>query len=106
VDGNVYVRGASAGPLVAWSPVAGEKCLVELASLDELRKLQPTFERRGAYLAGPGTAIFRSPELRRFDLAQPLPGAPTVADVPAEVRRLLGWPEKGPLTPGAYQTKR
>ena len=106
VDANLYVRGSSAGPLVAWSPVAGEKCLVELASLDELRKLQPTVERRGVYLAGPGTALFRSPELRRFDLAQPLAAAPTLTDLPAEVRRLLGWPERAPLTPGAYQARR
>jgi hypothetical protein len=106
VDGNLYVRGPGGGPLVAWSPVAGEKCLVELDALDALRKLQPSFERRGAHLAGPGLALFRSPELRRFDLAQPLPAAPTLADLPAEVRRLLGWPEKGAVIPGAYQLRR
>jgi hypothetical protein len=100
------VRGPGGGPLVAWSPVAGEKCLVELDALDALRKLQPSFERRGAHLAGPGLALFRSPELRRFDLAQPLPAAPTLADLPAEVRRLLGWPEKGAVIPGAYQLRR
>jgi hypothetical protein len=106
VDGNLYVRGPGGGPLVAWSPVAGEKCLVELDALDALRKLQPSFERRGAHLAGLGLALFRSPELRRFDLAQPLPAAPTLADLPAEVRRLLGWPEKGAVIPGAYQLRR
>ena len=42
VDGNVYVRyGQAKAPLVVWSPVAGESCQVELASLDELRKLRP-----------------------------------------------------------------
>jgi hypothetical protein len=106
VDANLYVRGAGEGPLVAWSPVAGEKCLVELDTLDALRKLQPGFERRGKFLSGPGLAIFRSPELRRFDVAQPLPVSLTLADLPAEVRRLLGWPEKGATIPGAYQPRR
>lgn len=106
VDGNVYVRAATSGPLVAWSPVAGESCAVEPASLDELRKLAVGVEANGRELSDFRGALFRSPELRRFELARPLPGLPVASDLPVEVRRLLGWPEKGPVIPGAFQARR
>jgi len=89
-----------------WSPVAGESCQVELGSLEELRELAPGFEERGRSFAGWAGALFRSPELRRLELAGPLPGVPALEVMPAEVRRLLGWPEKGPLTPGAFPARR
>jgi hypothetical protein len=106
VDGNVYVRAATSGPLVVWSPVAGETCQVEARSLDELRKLAAGLEASGRELSGYHGALFRSPELRRLELAGPLPGLPALEVMPAEVRRLLGWPEKGPLTPGAFPARR
>jgi hypothetical protein len=103
VDGNVYVRaGAVAAPLLVWSPAPGESCQAELASLEELRRLQPGLEARGRYVSDDAGALFRSPELRRYELARLPPGlAPAVDDLPADVRRLLGWPEE-PRTPGAY----
>jgi len=103
VDGNVYVRYGRAGtPLVVWSPVAGESCQVELSSLDELRKLQAGLEARGRALLGWAGALFRSPELSNYELAQPLPGVPSSDDVPAEVAKLLGWPAAQTRTPGAF----
>jgi len=107
LDGNVYVRSASAGlPLVVWSPVTGESCQVELGSLEDLQELQPGFEARGRYLGDYVGALFRSPELRRYELARLLPGLAPVDDLPADVRRLLGWPEREPRTPGAYPSRR
>jgi hypothetical protein len=105
VDGNVYVRYGGGGPLVVWSPLPGEACQVELDSLPALRKLQPGLEARGVALLDYTGALFRSPELRRLDLARPLPGLPALEDAPADVRRLLGWPAKGPLTPGAFPAR-
>ena len=95
LDGNVYARAAGPvpKPLVVWSPAEGESCQVELASLEELRKLQPGFERRGRSFDDYAGALFRSPELRRYELARLLPGLAPVDDLPADVRRLLGWRE-------------
>jgi hypothetical protein len=103
VDGNVYVRYGSAGPpLAVWSPVGGENCQAEVSSLEELRKLDPGLEANGRYLGDFAGALFRSPELRNLELARPLPGVPAANLLPVEVRRLLGWPEKEPPTPGAF----
>jgi hypothetical protein len=108
VDGNVYVRAASSGPLVVWGPVAGagDACQAEVASLEDLRKLEATLEARGRVVAEAPSAVFRSPELRRLDLARPLPDGAGLDLLPTQVRRLLGWPAKGPLSPGAFPVRR
>ncbi len=108
LDGNVYVRaGGGAGQaLLVWSPVEGETCQVELASLADLRKLQPGFEARGRSLTDYVGALFRSPELSRYELARLLPGVPAADDVPADVRKLTGWREREPLLPGAFPARR
>ena len=104
LDGNVYVRaGGGAGqPLLVWSPTQGESCQVELASLEDLRKLQPGLELRARSFDDYVGALFRSPQLRRYELARPLPGLAAAFDLPAAVRRLLGWREGEARTPGAY----
>ncbi len=104
LDGNVYVRaGSGAGQaLLVWSPVPGETCPVELATLEDLRKLQPGFESRGRSFTDYVGALFRSPELSRYELARPLPGVAAAGDAPSDVRKLLGWGEREPLAPGAY----
>jgi parallel beta-helix repeat protein len=108
VDGNLYLRaGAAAGqPLIVWSPVEGAACQVELGSLEDLRTLQPAFEQRGRQLADLADALIRSRELRNYDLIRLPPGLTPVDDLPAEVRRLLGWSEAGPRAPGAYPLAR
>jgi hypothetical protein len=105
LDGNVYVRAGGGGPLLVWSPVAGESCQVELASLEELRKLEPGLEARGRAFAGWAGALFRSPELANYELAKLPEGLQPADDVPAEVARLLGWPPGEPRTPGAFQLR-
>lgn len=108
VDGNVYVRhGGGPSPLVVWSPLPGDSCQLELGSLEQLRQLPAGLEARGTSFLDYAGALFRSPELRRLELAVALPGLKAADElVPVEVRRLLGWPEKGPLTPGAFQARR
>jgi parallel beta-helix repeat protein len=101
VDGNVYVRAASApGPLILWSPSAAESCVSKLGSLDEFRKLAPAFEARGRQLDRPPRSIFKGPDLGRYELLQALPGTPGL--VPADVLKLLGWSEDDARSPGAY----
>ena len=103
VDGNVYVRyGETKAPLLVWSPVTGDACQLELASLEDLRRLPPALEARGRVYTGYAGALFRSTELQNYELAQPLPGFQPTDDLPVEVAKLLGWPAAQARTPGAY----
>jgi parallel beta-helix repeat protein len=100
LDGNVYVRAAGEGPLLVWSPVPGESCQVEVASLEGLRTLAPGVESRGQHLVDSVGGLLRSRELSRLEPARPLAGY-AGAELPADVRKLLGWPA-GARAPGAY----
>jgi hypothetical protein len=106
LDGNVYVRrGDGAQPLVVWSPAAGAECRVELASLDDLRRLQPEFEVRSLYLPAYKRGLLRSPELRNYDLAISLPVS-LGGLIPRNILDLLGWSEEDSRSPGAYPVRR
>jgi len=102
VDDDVYVRAGSGGTLLVWSPVAGDDCHAQVASLEELSTVAPGLESEGRSFSEWAGALFRSPELRRLELARALPGLANVDDLPVEVRRLLGWREGDARAPGAY----
>ena len=111
VDGNVYVRatapGATAGPpLVVWSPAAYDSCVSTLGSLDEFRKLVPTFEASGRQLNRTPRSIFKGPDVGRYELLQELPGTPKGETLPTDVRKLLGWSEEEARSSGAYPFRR
>lgn len=101
VDGNVYIRAGSGQPLVNWAPVPGSPCQTQFASLDDFRQAVPGVEARGRALMGHEGAVFRSPELRRFELARVPEGVQPLTVAP-EVRKLLGWTEASHL-PGAVR---
>lgn len=101
LDANLYVRqAASPQPLIVWSPAAGEACQRGLNTLADLQAQVPGFERNGRSLTEYRGALFRSPELRKFELAELPAGVRPIETVPAEVLRLLGWAE--PAVPGAF----
>ncbi len=108
LDGNLYVRQGAAAklPLLAWSPVAGTPCLVELGALDALRAQHPAFEANGRYLTDVFGSVFKSAELANYEPVGEIGSASLVDALPAAIRKLLGWPEAARRTPGAYQPAR
>ena len=104
LDGNVYVRrrAASSQPLITWSPAAGPACTVQLASPADLTTRHAGFEARSRALNGYAGALFKSPELRRYELVSPLPATFTEDPVPDEVRKAAGWQPDALRLPGAY----
>ena len=101
VDNNVYVRGrATDEPLYIWSPVEGEACQVPLKTLADAQKLPQGVEKNSRAFENYGGGVFKSPDLRNFTLAQPLPGV-TPVPVPAEALKVLGWKDTTHV-PGAY----
>jgi hypothetical protein len=103
LDGNVYVRRgeAASGPLIVWSPAAGESCQVEVSSLEALQKLAAGLEGHGRYLNGYQGPVFKSQELARYELIRG-PWAAPAESLPADIRRLLGWQESDARSPGAF----
>jgi parallel beta-helix repeat protein len=102
VDGNVYIRAGTSQPLVSWAPIpsaAGTPCQTNFANLDAFRQALPGAEAKGRALLGYEGAVFRSPELRRFELAR-VPEGVQAVPVAAEVRKLLGWSDAAHV-PGA-----
>jgi hypothetical protein len=107
-DGNVYVRSGTAlpGTLVAWSPSAGDKTMVEHATLADFRKAHSAYEAHSVELELNAGSVLRSLQLKNYELV-PSFGAKVPAEtLPADVQKLLGWNAADATTPGAYPLKR
>ncbi len=106
VNGNVYVRQATSGatlPLIEMSPASTDSCTTTVGSLEEFRKLMPSWEANGKQLDRTPRSVLKGPDAGRYELLQPLPSANVS---PAEVRKLLGWTEDEARTVGAYPARR
>ncbi|MFG6469041.1 right-handed parallel beta-helix repeat-containing protein [Roseateles sp. BYS87W] len=101
LDGNVYLRAGRGQPLVTWAPVPGAACQATFADLAQLRQSVPGVESTGRDAVGVTGSIFRSPELRRFELARVPEGVKPIA-VAEPLRKLLGWQDATHL-PGALR---
>lgn len=106
LDGNVYVRSDAAGPmpLLVWSPVQGGGGTAECKTLAEFQKLCPPFEAHSKVITSSLGALFKNPDLKRYELIQDLSLPASAAAMPDEVRHLLGRPKQDTFLPGAYPT--
>ena len=109
VNGNVYVHPNMPGttatsPLIQMSPTTDDSCVSGLASLDEFRKLVPTFEVNGRQLDRTPRSIFKGPDVGRYELQKAMLGRSTPI-LPDDVRQLLGWSEMEARTSGAYPSQ-
>jgi hypothetical protein len=108
VDGNVYLPSATTEvngaptPLITYAPSERENCTSQLDSLDDFRKLEPSFEKNGVQIDRSPRSVLKGPDLGNFELQRALPDAPAINFLPPEVRSLLGWSEAEAKTPGAY----
>jgi hypothetical protein len=81
--------------------VAGANCVAELKTLEDLRRLQPGFESHGIDLTTHYGSIFKSPELKRYELNASLAGLPQVPPLTQPVQEKLAGLIQS-QTPGAY----
>ncbi len=105
LNGNVYVRPANGAPLVQWSPAQTDNCLANYNSLDDFRKQVSGFESAGRQFDRTPRSVFKSVELSRYDLQQPLPPSQGPA-TPPDVLKVLGWGPDQAHTVGAYPAGR
>jgi parallel beta-helix repeat protein len=107
LDGNVYVRRAATRvqPLVSWGPVPPKNDTVDIFELAELRKYQPAFESAGRALPDYHGPLFRSAELKRFEVMPDFPSRAVAVPLPPEARTVLGRGEGDAAYSGAYPSR-
>ncbi len=104
LDYNVYVRRGNAGsqPLIVWSPAATANSLLDIKSLEDLKKLYPEFEAHGKAFDNYDGPLFRSPDLGNYELLKAFPGSSAASPLPAEIRKLLRRPKHDSRFAGAF----
>jgi parallel beta-helix repeat protein len=110
ITGNVYARvdlpEVPAAPLIHWSPVRADNCMVALESVEAFKALAPGFETGGRQLDKTPRSVFRGPDIGRYELLYNLPGMDSIEILPEDVRELLGWTREQAGTVGAYPLER
>lgn len=103
LDGNVYVRRPTAPeqPLVHWSPLDNEEGHAELAAASELHQLQPAFAAQAQEFSDYRGPLFRSPQLKNFQLQSAFEASDAGIALPTAVSELLDWQDQQRF-PGAY----
>ena len=103
-DGNVAVR-ASRGlnsPLILWSPSPGDHRQAGFDSLEDLQRVEPGFSLYSRSFAGYDGPLFKSADLRHYEVLPGFPGSKTGLPLPQDVAELLRRdPVTGPF-PGAF----
>ncbi len=104
LDYNVYVRDTdkTSRPLMYWSPAMNENCQLSFESPKDLHDLYPEFSAGSQYFANYDGPLFRSQELGNYQLLEGFSGSRAATDLPAEIRKLLGYTKKGSRFVGAY----
>ena len=104
IDHNVYVRQATQATyaLILWSPVQNDTCQAGYHSPQDVRKMYPAFEGSSISYPGYDGPMFRSMDLKNFQLAPAFPGAKAGMRLPAEIGTLLGKSRTGGVYVGAY----
>jgi hypothetical protein len=107
LDGNVYVRDEAGEPtaLLFWSPLEAGDAMTEYKTLEEFQRLHPEFEAHSKVLTTWLGALFRSPELSRYELIQDVSLPESAAPLPDGIRQLLGWQKQEATAPGAYPSR-
>lgn len=102
LNSNVYIREKEGGPMFVWSPSDGDDCTTYFRDLSGFRKINPGFESQSKVMYSDMRSVFKSPELKNYELVKPLEGFDMAVPLPDEVRQLTGWNDKEWRQPGAY----
>ncbi len=102
MDNNVYIRkNTTSHPLILWSPAKNQKCQYTLGTPEELHQLYPGYETKSTFVNNYDGSIFKSAELKNFQLVKPIPGTDAMT-IPPEILNLLSTPLKKIPFVGAY----
>ena len=103
LDGNVYIHDKAPGNLLIWGPASGENCMAVFKDVDDFRTSYPDYEVHGKVFNGNTRAVFKSPDLKNYQLNKPFRDLSLEIPLPDEIQLLTGWSKKDDRIPGAYQ---
>ncbi len=108
LDHNVYIRSIenTGYPMILWSPAQNEGCQVGFDSIESLHMMYPEFEANSQSYSGYDGPSFKSTELGNYQLLLDAPGAKSGAQLPAEIRKLLGESKNESRYVGAFPPMR
>jgi parallel beta-helix repeat protein len=103
-DHNVYVRGIDEGstPLILWSPTSGGGGQAGFETLNDLHKLYPQFDSNSLAFDAYAAPLFKCAELGNYQLLPNAPGAKSGAQLPAEIKKILGQSKREGQYVGAF----
>jgi hypothetical protein len=104
LDHNVYVRsgGKTRSPLMLWSPAQNTECQTAFRSLADLRKVYPESSTNSRDYADYDGPLFKSIDLRNYQIVPAFPGSKTGKQLPPEIGKLLHQNGKAGPYVGAY----
>ena len=96
VDNNAYVSpaGMEKVPLILWSPSVNTKCQQVFDSPAALHKDFNKFEGESVLFASENIPVFRSPELKNFELLPLFPAGDIAAKLSGDIAVKSGIPLK------------
>ncbi len=104
LDHNVYVRqsGENRYSFILWSPYDNPKCQLGFNSLADFRKQYPQFSANSMYLENYQGQLFKSTDIRNFQLLMDFPGLDAGHILPEATGKLLELPSDRKGYIGAY----
>ena len=91
LDHNIYVRKSndSKYPIILWSPASDNNCQSGFKSIDELKKIYPSFSQGSYSYLNYNGPLFKSSDLNNYELLNTFPGLNSGSEIPKDVSRLF-----------------
>ncbi|MBX3009719.1 MAG: right-handed parallel beta-helix repeat-containing protein [Melioribacteraceae bacterium] len=91
LDFNIYIREGEkyTAPLILWSPAMNNLCQLGINSLDELKKLYPSFSLNSKYLPAYRGPLFKSSYLNNYEPLEKFSEAYKAQNLPANINKLI-----------------
>jgi hypothetical protein len=102
MDNNVFVRNPfqKKVPLILWSPVQNDSCIIRYDDPSELHAAYPEFAANSKLYNN--TSVFKSTELGNYQVLPAFPGINQATVLPDAISKLLNRPKKDMPFVGAY----
>lgn len=92
LDYNVYIHSSDKPhePMIIWSPAKNDRCQYLFKTYKDFAEVFPEYSANSQYYFNYKGPLFKSKELRNFQLLKDFPGKNAGNKLPAEIEKLIG----------------